>query len=325
MLCIIDNTTDPYWNLAAEEYLLTSFSQPVFRLWRNDKAVIVGKNQNTLAEINLDFIHSNHIPVVRRLSGGGAVFHDLGNINFTFIDTKIEGEDTGNMFKRFTAPILAALNSIGVKAYLEGRNDLLIDSRKFSGNAICIHKNRILQHGTLLFSSSMNDLSGALLNRPEKFKGKAVKSNRSRVTNISEHLTKNMDIGEFVLFLKEYIGSEMEQYRYSEQDISAINDLAQSRYRQDSWNFGSSPKYDFTKVVKLPSGLLEIYMNVKRGVIAKIEIKGDYFFKAPTEEFCEALTGTPHTVEKITDRLKSLAIDDYFNGISLEEMVDLLF
>ncbi|MFA7034287.1 MAG: lipoate--protein ligase [Bacteroidales bacterium] len=325
MLCIIDNTTDPYWNLAAEEYLLTSFSQPVFRLWRNDKAVIVGKNQNTLAEINLDFIHSKHIPVVRRLSGGGAVFHDLGNINFTFIDTKIEGEDTGNMFKRFTAPILAALNSIGVKAYLEGRNDLLIDSRKFSGNAICIHKNRILQHGTLLFSSSMNDLSGALLNRPEKFKGKAVKSNRSRVTNISEHLTKNMDIGEFVLFLKEYIGSEMEQYRYSEQDISAINDLAQSRYRQDSWNFGSSPKYDFTKVVKLPSGLLEIYMNVKRGVIAKIEIKGDYFFKAPTEEFCEALTGTPHTVEKITDRLKSLAIDDYFNGISLEEMVDLLF
>lgn len=325
MLCIIDNTTDPYWNLAAEEYLLTSFSQPVFRLWRNDKAVIVGKNQNTLAEINLDFIHSNHIPVVKRLSGGGAVFHDLGNINFTFIDTKIEGEDTGNMFKRFTAPILAALNSIGVKAYLEGRNDLLIDSRKFSGNAICIHKNRILQHGTLLFSSSMNDLSGALLNRPEKFKGKAVKSNRSRVTNISEHLTKNMDIGEFVLFLKEYIGSEMEQYRYSEQDISAINDLAQSRYRQDSWNFGSSPKYDFTKVVKLPSGLLEIYMNVKRGVIAKIEIKGDYFFKAPTEEFCEALTGTPHTVEKITDRLKSLAIDDYFNGISLEEMVDLLF
>lgn len=325
MLCIIDNTTDPYWNLAAEEYLLTSFSQPVFRLWRNDKAVIVGKNQNTLAEINLDFIHSNHIPVVRRLSGGGAVFHDLGNINFTFIDTKIEGEDTGNMFKRFTAPILAALNSIGVKAYLEGRNDLLIDSRKFSGNAICIHKNRILQHGTLLFSSSMNDLSGALLNRPEKFKGKAVKSNRSRVTNISEHLAKNMDIGEFILFLKEYIGSEMEQYRYSEQDISAINDLAQSRYRQDSWNFGSSPKYDFTKVVKLPSGLLEIYMNVKRGVIAKIEIKGDYFFKAPTEEFCEALTGTPHTVEKITDRLKSLAIDDYFNGISLEEMVDLLF
>ncbi|MDD3200502.1 MAG: lipoate--protein ligase [Bacteroidales bacterium] len=325
MLCIIDNTTDPYWNLAAEEYLLTSFSQPVFRLWRNDKAVIVGKNQNTLAEINLDFIHSKHIPVVRRLSGGGAVFHDLGNINFTFIDTKIEGEDTGNMFKRFTAPILAALNSIGVKAYLEGRNDLLIDSRKFSGNAICIHKNRILQHGTLLFSSSMNDLSGALLNRPEKFKGKAVKSNRSRVTNISEHLAKNMDIGEFILFLKEYIGSEMEQYRYSEQDISAINDLAQSRYRQDSWNFGSSPKYDFTKVVKLPSGLLEIYMNVKRGVIAKIEIKGDYFFKAPTEEFCEALTGTPHTVEKITDRLKSLAIDDYFNGISLEEMVDLLF
>lgn len=325
MYCIIDKTTDPYWNLAAEEYLLKYIDEPVFRLWRNDKSVIVGKNQNTIAEIDYDFVTRNNIPVVRRLTGGGAVFHDLGNINFTFIDEKRDGEDTGSMFRRFTAPIISALNSLGVKAYLEGRNDLLIDGKKFSGNAICIHKNRVLQHGTLLFSSSMGDLSGALRSRPEKFIGKSVQSNRSRVTNISDHLSEEMDVLGFLEYLRGYIGKELTPYNYTEEDNNTIATLRDKKYSTIEWNFGKSPKYSFSKVSKFPSGLLEAYFNVENGVISHLEIKGDYFFKAPTEEFCLLLQGTPHTKEKITDCLSKIAVDDYFSGISLEELSSLFF
>lgn len=177
MLCIVDSTTDPYWNLAAEEYLLTSLSEPVFRLWRNAPSVIVGRYQNAAAEINSEYVRTRGIPVVRRLTGGGAVFHDLGNVNYTFIDRKVEGEDTAAMFRRFTAPVISALRSLGVEASLEGRNDLVISGRKFSGNAVCVHGGRVLQHGTLLFSASVADLSGALNTRPEKFIGKSVQSN----------------------------------------------------------------------------------------------------------------------------------------------------
>ena len=211
MLYINDSCTDPYWNLAAEEYLLKSFSEPIFRLWRNESSIIIGQYQNAVAEIDTTYVKENGIKVVRRLTGGGAVFHDLGNLNYTFIEEKKQGEDAPAMFRRFTAPILDALNAIGVKAYLHGRNDLLIDERKFSGNAVCIHKNRTLQHGTLLFNASMNSLGAALKSRPEKFIGKAVQSNRSRVTNIHEHLPEEgcpvTDIISFKEYLAEYISS----------------------------------------------------------------------------------------------------------------------
>ena len=208
MICIVDSTTDPYWNLAAEEYLLTALSEPVFRLWRNAPSVIVGRYQNAAAEINSEYVRTRGIPVVRRLTGGGAVFHDLGNVNYTFIDRKVEGEDTAAMFRRFTAPVISALRSLGVEASLEGRNDLVISGRKFSGNAVCVHGGRVLQHGTLLFSASVADLSGALNTRPEKFIGKSVQSNRSRVTNISEHLParhRSMSVEEFITYLQDHI------------------------------------------------------------------------------------------------------------------------
>ena len=207
MLCIIDSTTDPYWNLAAEELLLTGIDEPVFRLWRNAPSVIVGRYQNSAAEINTEYVQSHGIPVVRRMTGGGAVFHDLGNVNYTFIDKKIAGEDTASMFRRFTAPVISALRRLGVEASLQGRNDLVIGERKFSGNAVCVHGDRVLQHGCMLFSASVTDLSAALNTRPEKFTGKSVQSNRARVTNISEHLPegKAMSVEDFIAYLQDYI------------------------------------------------------------------------------------------------------------------------
>ncbi len=326
MLCIIDKTTDPYWNLAAEEYLLKSCSEGVFRLWRNAPSIIIGRYQNALAEVNVGYVREHGIPVVRRLTGGGAVFHDLGNINFTFIGNRRDGEDTAAMFARFTAPIVEALRSLGVNACLSGRNDLLIDGLKFSGNAICLHNDRVLQHGTLLFSSSMNSLADALRTREEKFIGKSVQSNRSRVTNISEHLPAEhrMDVEGFVEFLKEYIAgtydAQMQQYTYSEEDLRAIEQLRQSRYSTEEWNYGKSPKYTFSNTFRLPCGLFDVSMQVSGGVIEDCHIQGDYFFLRPTEDITSALRGTPHNYGAILAVLSKFSMKDYFGAEISEEL-----
>jgi lipoate---protein ligase len=209
MLCINNLSTEPYFNMALEEHLLRNFSANIFMLWRNNNAIVVGKHQNTLAEINLDFVKQQNIKVVRRLSGGGTVFHDLGNLNFTFIENG-EGEELIN-FRKYTQPILDVLAQLGVEARFEGRNDLTINGLKFSGNAEHVFRKRTLHHGTLLFSSQISDLTQALNVDPEKFKDKAVKSVRSRVTNISDHLKVKMDVKEFANRIMNHIRSKYPQ------------------------------------------------------------------------------------------------------------------
>lgn len=326
MLSFIDRQTDPYFNLAAEEYLLTSFEEPIFRLWRNEPCIVIGKYQNALAEINYEYVHKNNIKVVRRLSGGGAVFHDLGNLNFTFIDHKKEGEDTGEMFRRFTRPIIEALQNIGIDARLEGRNDLTIEGRKFSGNAICVHNKRVLQHGTLLFSSSMSNLSEALNNRPEKFIGKSVKSNVSRVTNIAEHLPSEnkMNIEQFITYLERFIkekySGKIESRTYSKKDIEAIEHLRRSKYETEKWIYGNSPKYSFNNVFRLPCGLFDVSLNVSRGIITDCRIMGDYFFLRPTEDINNALKGIEHRYESIYSVLSEFNLKEYFGADIKEDL-----
>lgn len=318
MFLLVDTTTDPAWNLAAEEYLLTQRSEPFFRLWRNADSVIIGRHQNAYAEIDLDYVERAGIPVIRRMTGGGAVFHDLGNVNYSFFDLKD---------RRFTDVILEALSALGADGTASGRNDLVLsDGRKFSGTAVCRHKGRILEHGTLLFDASFDRLSAALRPRPEKFSGKAVQSVRSRVANLREVLPATMTVEDFMAQLAQHIGSALDctPYDYSAEDRAAISQLRDTRFGAAAWNFGASPAYRFTNVRKFPAGLLEAHFDVEGGCIRHLHIFGDYFFQQPTEDFCAALEGCPHTRKAIAGRLQEVPTGEYFSGISPEELLTLL-
>lgn len=328
MLCVINNNTDPYLNLATEEYLLKEFNEDCFMLWRNANAIIVGKHQNTIAEINLPYVEEKGISIVRRLSGGGAVFHDLGNLNFTFI---MKGEDDKFIdFKKYTRPIIDILKTLDIDAVFEGRNDLTINGKKFSGNAEHVHlaKKRILHHGTLLFSSEMKDLSEALKVNPLKFQGKAVQSVRSRVTNICEHLKDKITVEEFKKLIQNYVltnYTDANLYELTDKDYKRIKEIADERYRNWDWNFGYSPEYGFKKGIKTDGGHVEVHLDVKKGTIENAKIFGDYFHTYDSTEIAEALIGCKHETKAIKERLSGYNINNYFNNISLDELIDAMF
>jgi lipoate---protein ligase len=330
MLIIQNLSTNPYFNLAAEEYLLKNFDDDIFTLWRNDNAIIVGKHQNALAEINLDYVQQNGVKVVRRLSGGGTVFHDLGNLNFTFITNAKDGDEVKIDFKYFTTPIIEALRLLQINAEFSGRNDLLIDGQKFSGNAEHIYhqKKRTLHHGTLLFASKIADLSAALKVNPLKFEDKAVKSVRSRVTNISSHLKNEITVEQFYQLVIDYIANKYENvkfYEYTVEDLNAIHQLAEEKYKTWEWNFGYSPKYTFKKTTKTMGGFVEVFLYVEKGIIEEVKIYGDFFNAKNIEELEQALVKNKHNKDAISTVLSNFNISEYIHGATLDEIINGMF
>lgn len=321
MLLINNTNTNAYFNLAMEEYFLKNTNEDIFLLWQNENSIIVGKNQNTLSEINYDYVKENNIKVVRRLSGGGAVFHDLGNINFTFISCN---DNSFSDFKKFTMPIVEALKELNVHAEFSGRNDLLIDGQKFSGNAQYNYKNKVMHHGTLLFSSEINDLSNALKVKPSKFQGKSVKSVKSRVTNISSHLDKKMTVLEFKDYLMDFINKRDENshfYELNDKDVESINKLVEEKYSTWEWNFGYSPKYSLNNELKYPGGNVEFSLDVHDGLIKDIKFFGDFFGKEDISFIENKLRNVKHNEYSIKSALEDVDINNYFLNCNIDILV----
>lgn len=323
MRYIISETTDAYFNLASEEYLLKHTEEDIFYLWRNDNAIIVGTNQNALSEINVDYVKEKDIKVVRRLTGGGAVYHDLGNINYTFIENN---KKSFNDFRGFCEPITKALNELGVQAEFSGRNDMTIEGKKFSGTAQCKYKNRVMHHGTLLFSSKKADITGALKPRDIKFSGKSVKSVASRVTNISEYLKEPMDVLEFRNRVMESVaGGLINVTSFTPEEVDKIQKLRDEKYSTWEWNFGQSPKFSMTKEGRFAGGTIEVTLDVQKGIISNLRIYGDFFGVGDIRELEGKLHGVKHQYQEVEDVLNQIDISTYMVNIQVEDLLSLLF
>jgi len=322
MLCINSLHTNPFFNLASEEYLLKNFHEDIFLLYRNTPSIVVGKHQNTLAEINLRFVQKEDILVARRISGGGTVFHDLGNLNFAFFTTGKEGKLVD--YRKATQPIISALESMGLNVSLGKRNDLLLNGLKISGTASHVFKQRVLHHGTLLFSSEMGVLSKALLTSKEHFTDRAVKSVRSRVTNIRNHLSEPMEIEMFqerVLNHILQISKNPQTYPLKESEMQEIKMLRDSKFSTWEWNFGYSPKYQFSRSVSFSSGRFDLHMNVEKGLIRELKIEGDFISEKDIVSLEQRLIGCIHDPETIRKRLSEIQVSDYILGLQNEELL----
>ncbi|MFJ3389236.1 MULTISPECIES: lipoate--protein ligase [unclassified Lysinibacillus] len=320
---------DPRINLAIEEYLLKTMDvekEPVLLFYINQPSIIIGKNQNTIEEINTDYVEDNGIIVVRRLSGGGAVYHDLGNLNFSFI-TKDDGDSFMN-YKKFTQPVVDALAKMGVHAELSGRNDILAEGRKVSGNAQFSTKGRMFSHGTLMFDTEIDAVVSALKVKKDKIESKGIKSIRSRVANISEFLKDKLTVEEFRLeILKSIFGGEekIRYYELTEEDWANIHKLSAERYQTWEWNYGKSPRFNIQKTHRFPTGGIDIRLEVNHGIIEEVHIFGDFFGVGDMADVEQRLVGTNYDRTAIAEALTNIDIPTYFGGITTEEFLQLIY
>ena len=327
MIKVVNNHTDPRINLAVEEYVLNYLdpSEEYAILWQNEPTVVIGRNQNTLAEVNSSFIKERGIHVVRRLSGGGAVYHDLGNLNFTFI-VDAEKERVSNL-EYFTRPVIQALASLGVQAEFSGRNDITIDGKKFSGNAQYWSKGRLLHHGTILFNSDLSVVQEALNVKADKLQSKGVKSVRSRVTNIYPYLKSPITIEEFKEILWKYLipDGEGREYILSEEEWAIVHRIKEERYARWDWNYGASPECEIEKEARFTGGKLELKFNVKDGLIQDLHIFGDFFGRKDVRELAQLLNGKQYRESVVEEVLGRIEFGEFFFNISREEFLQCLF
>ncbi len=319
-------TTDPDYNLALEEYVFNQMDRDAeyLLLWQNDNAIIVGRHQNTLAEIDSRYVRQQGIRVVRRLSGGGAVYHDLGNLNFTFIaDSKSSQVD----LRSFCLRIAAALQALGLDARVDGRNDILVGGYKVSGNAQYVREGRVMHHGTLLFDSDLSVLSRALQPDPEKIKAKGIQSVRSRVANIRDLLKTDMTLAAFRGFLADALLREHPHscYELTGADKEAVEALRARRYGTWEWNWGVSPQCSLLRRRRMEGvGSVQAHITLDKGRITETVFRGDYFSAEDPAVLARQLLGCPLTREALEAALQNTDPSRYISGLRREMLLELL-
>lgn len=320
-------STNPYLNLATEEYLFRNFDDDFFLLWQNAHTIVVGKHQQTLAEINLPLTKELGIRVVRRMTGGGAVYHDMGNLNFSFIRRVEQKLKALDIFKEFTLPIVDALRALGLPAEVDGRNDILIEGKKISGNALFVQGSRILEHGTLLVNVDLSVLTKVLTPKQQKFEGKAIQSVASRVANLHDWLSEPLSIPNLSSHILKHVHLAFrgaEDFELSPQDWTEIQKIAHEKYETDDWNFGKSPVCSFERSIRTGAGTITAHLKIEGNKLEHVQFSGDFFSMLPIEEFQDKLQGCPLNDGELEIRVAEAHPEHYFSGINVDEFLDLL-
>jgi len=324
MIYINSHSTDANFNFALEKYAMyeLDLSDEYFLFWRTEPTLMIGKFQNALQEINMDYVKANHVNVVRRITGGGTIYTDMNGWQFSFITKNPIGKNID--FAHFTKPIINALTSINITAELSGRNDLLIDGRKFSGNAQYKAKKVNLHHGSLLFNTNIENMVRALSVADEKLISKGIKSVSSRVTNISEHLDQSLTSEDFRDLMLDYITKDMTTYELTDSDRHRINEIKAEQFDTWAWNFGNSPKFNITKEHRYAGGKLSVCSYVDKGVIKDIEFYGDFFEQKDISLLRDSLIGCQYESSAIKEMLEQLDAGSFIFKITLEEIMGLM-
>ena len=316
---------DPYFNLALEEYVFESMpkDESYFMLWQNANTIVIGKYQNAMQEVNQKVVDERGIKVARRLSGGGAVYHDMGNLNFTFIVDQDKAE--GLNFSIFVKPVVETLRRFGVEAEFTGRNDIVINGRKISGNSQYIKKHRVMHHGCIMLDSDLEKVAEALNVREAKFSSKSVKSVRSRVTTINDNAPVKITMDEFKAALRERILGDagISPYVLTEYDLEQIDHLRKEKYATWEWNYGNVKEFEVTREEKFPAGLVTVHMTVANGRISDIRFFGDFFGSGEIEDLENTLRGVILD-SRLEDKLAEMDLDEYMAGITPHELAGLI-
>lgn len=319
-------SNDAFFNMALEEYVFESLprTDTYFMLWQNRNAIVVGKYQNTIEEINAEYVRDHDISVVRRLSGGGAMYQDMGNLNFTFVVDQNAAKPLD--FEIFTQPVVHALAQIGVRAETGSRNDILIDGKKFSGNAQYNKQGRTMHHGTLLFDSDLSVIGAALNVKPDKIASKGVKSVRSRVTNIKSVIERPITLPDFKAVLLQHMfeGNALTPYTLTDADLAAVHHLRDEKYATWAWNYGRSPAYTLRREHRFPFGGVTMLMDVRNGVIQAISFEGDFFGNGDIQDLSGALLHTALQEKALRLALSGIDVGYYISGMNAEILADFM-
>lgn len=311
----VNTSTDPHFNLAFDEYCLQQYrsGEDFFYLWRNRPAVIIGLNQNAYSEVNLDYLDSHGITLARRVTGGGAVYHDLQNLNYTFVGHSVTPE-----------PFAQALRSLGVPAEVSGRNDIFVEGRKVSGYARRVWHDREIVHGTLMYDVDIDTLTRVLDAPGSKMEAKGIASVRSRVANLKDYLPQFASLDELQAALQEILGAGDGQVPMGPADLAEVQRLADTKFSTWDWIYGHSREADFRRRAKFACGTVEAALKIDRGRIAALEFSGDFIGDRPASQLASALTGVRLGRESIAGALGAVRVEDFLPGVSAEELAELL-
>lgn len=318
MIFIDNQSRDGAYNHALEEYLIKNLKRELFMIWQNDNTVLLGRNQNPYKEVNWDYMKEIGAKLVRRPSGGGCIYTDKNIVQYTIITKKEE-----DSLRKFTEPVVNYLNEKGVKAEFTGRNDIIVDGRKISGNAQYKDRELMIHHGSIIYQDSSIDIGKLLTPAKLKLAKKSLTSVKSRITSLKSMM--NMDIAMFIEELKEYIKTYYhidENYVLSADELEKVEEIRKNKYANDEWTYGRYGKFDKVHSFMNDACVMDIYLKEKNNLIEDIRIDGDYFGEKAKEELENIFLGVKLEKDDLLGALSGIDMSEYIEGITKDELAE---